>query len=67
MNIDGGWWKGHYTGTAVRNSSGYLEVKTAVRKIVEFNIFTTQFDEKAFPKGMKALGDFYHSKGLLFG
>ncbi|XP_065834040.1 uncharacterized protein [Oscarella lobularis] len=50
VNFDGGWWKGHDTHTAVRNSSGYL-----------------QFDEKEFPKGMKALGDFYHSKGLLFG
>jgi len=24
-------------------------------------------DAKAFPKGMKALGDYVHSKGLLFG
>ena len=27
VNIDGGWWEGVGTGTAIRNSSGYLEVR----------------------------------------
>ncbi|XP_062518898.1 uncharacterized protein LOC134194020 [Corticium candelabrum] len=50
INFDGGWWEGHDTGHAVRNSSGFL-----------------QYDKMRFPKGMKALADYIHSKGLRFG
>jgi alpha-galactosidase len=50
INFDAGWWEGHGTGHAVRNSTGFI-----------------QYDKMRFPKGMNALADYIHSKGLRFG